>query len=163
MVASHDGSPAESRPPTLADLLTLCRHLNDAGARYLVIGGMAVIHAGFVRATEDIDLLVAADADNVERVRSALLHLPDRAVREVDHDDLMRYAVIRVADEIVVDLMRSACGIEYAEACQEIEYDTIDGVSVPFPSARLLLRMKQTLREKDAIDRGFLMQRMRSS
>ena len=66
MVDSHDGAPTESRPPTLADLLTLCRRLNDEGARYLVVGGMAVIRAGFVRATEDIDLLVDAAAENVD-------------------------------------------------------------------------------------------------
>lgn len=162
MVDSHDGAPTESRPPTLADLLALCRRLNDEGARYLVVGGMAVIRAGFVRATEDIDLLVDADAENVDRVRRALLSLPDGAAREVDRDDLLKYAVIRVADEIVVDLMRSACGIEYAEASHEIETDTIDGVAVPFASAKLLLRMKQTVREKDAADRAFLTARLSS-
>ncbi len=162
MVDSHDGAPTESRPPTLTDLLALCRRLNDEGARYLVVGGMAVIRAGFVRATEDIDLLVDAAAENVDRVRRALLSLPDGAAREVDRDDLLKYAVIRVADEIVVSLMRSACGIEYAEASHEIETDTIEGVVVPFASAKLLLRMKQTVREKDAADRAFLTARLSS-
>ncbi len=53
-----DGKNLESRPPTVEDLVKLCRSLNHAGARYLVIGGMAVIQAGFVRATADIDLLL---------------------------------------------------------------------------------------------------------
>ena len=56
MVAPDDGAPLESRPPLLEDLLTIGRALNERGARYVVVGGMAVIHAGFVRATEDIDL-----------------------------------------------------------------------------------------------------------
>ncbi len=51
-----DGKDLESRPPNVEDLVKLCRSLNQAGAKYLVIGGMAVIQAGFVRATADIDL-----------------------------------------------------------------------------------------------------------
>jgi hypothetical protein len=46
----------------LTDLLKLCRSLNDAGANYIVIGGMAMVQAGFVRATEDIDLLIDPSA-----------------------------------------------------------------------------------------------------
>lgn len=57
MVDADDGPPLESRPPVLEDLTGLRAELNARGARYVVIGGMAVIQAGFVRATEDIDLL----------------------------------------------------------------------------------------------------------
>ena len=53
MVDQDDGAAAESRPPTLNDLLTLCRELNERKAKYIVIGGMAMIQAGFVRGTED--------------------------------------------------------------------------------------------------------------
>lgn len=55
---AEDAHPAESRPPTLADLLLICRSLNEQGARYLVVGGFAVNQHGFPRATVDIDLLV---------------------------------------------------------------------------------------------------------
>jgi hypothetical protein len=48
---TEDAHPAESRPPTLEDLLKICRSLNNAGARYLVIGGFAIIQHGFTRAT----------------------------------------------------------------------------------------------------------------
>ena len=58
MESPHDDAPLEPRPPLLKDLVDLCRRLNAAGARYVVVGGMAIIQHGFVRATEDIDLLV---------------------------------------------------------------------------------------------------------
>lgn len=58
MVNPDAGPEKESRPPTLEDLLSVCRELNRVGAQYVVIGGMAVVHHGFVRATEDIDLLL---------------------------------------------------------------------------------------------------------
>ena len=45
--------PLESRIPTLEDLLFLCRWLNEVGAKYVVIGGWAVIQHGFDRTTSE--------------------------------------------------------------------------------------------------------------
>jgi hypothetical protein len=147
----------ESRPPLEADLVALCRALNERGARYIVIGGFAVITAGLPRVTGDIDLLVAADRENEAKVFSALSTLPDNAVRELQPGELKQYNVIRVADEILVDLMRSAGGIEYEEAAKAVVIREIQGVPIPFASPRLLWRMKvDTHREKDAGDLVFL-------
>lgn len=156
MVDSDAGQEGESRPPSLGDLLHLCRELNRVGAKYIVIGGMAIIRLGFARATEDIDLLVDSSPENQELVRQALMTLPDQAVREMTLTDLDVYQVIRIADEIVVDLMKSACGIAYREASQSIEWESIEGVSIPFASAQLLWKLKQAPRAKDEIDRAFL-------
>lgn len=149
-------APLEARPPLLEDLVALCRDLNREGARYVILGGMAVIQAGFVRATNDIDLLIDSSPENQERVRRALLALPDGAVREMAPDDLDRYVVVRIADEFVVDLMKSACGIDYAAAAPLVDVVPIQGVSIPFASPRLLWRTKQTLRDKDKVDLAFL-------
>ena len=120
----------EPRPPRETDLSALCRELNQRGARYIVVGGFAVIAAGLPRATGDIDLVVAADLENEAKVFSALATLPDNAVRELQPGELQQYNVIRVADEILVDLMRSAGGIEYAEASQDVVVHAIQGVSI---------------------------------
>jgi hypothetical protein len=117
---------------------------------------MAVIQAGFPRATGDIDLLIDISPANQERVRRALLKLQDQAVRDVAPDDLDRYAVVRVADEIVVDLMKAACGIAYKEASRHVDLVEVDGVPIPFANPELLLRMKDTYRDKDKLDRAFL-------
>jgi len=62
-----------------------------------------------------------------------------------------------VGDEILVDLMRSAGGIDYAEAAKDVVVREVDGVPIPFASPRLLWRMKVvTHREKDAGDLAFL-------
>jgi hypothetical protein len=67
--------------------------------------------------------------------------------------------VVRVGDEICVDLMASACGIDYAEAIKDSIIRTVDGVPIPFASPRLLWRMKEkTHRAKDAPDLLFLRQ-----
>ena len=52
----------------------------------------------------------------------------------------------------------ATAGLSFAES--EIEHHEIEGVSVPFASARLLLKMRQTGREKDALDRMFLEQKV---
>src|SRR4051794_2618202 len=122
MVDPDDGKKQDARPPTLEDLLDLCRRLNESGARYLVIGGMAIIHHGFSRATEDIDLLVDTAPDNIARIKTAMLGLPDGAIREMEPDDLDKYIVVRVGDEFVIDLMKAACGVEYAEASQQVSH-----------------------------------------
>jgi hypothetical protein len=107
----------------------------------------------------DVDLLVAADLENEAKVFSALSTLPDNAVRELQPGELQQYGVIRVADEILVDLMRSAGGIEYAEAAKDVIVRDVGGVPIPFASPRLLWRMKiVTHREKDAGDLLFLRQ-----
>ena len=107
----------------------------------------------------DVDLIVAADRENEAKVFSALSTLPDNAVRELQSGELQQYNVVRVADEFLVDLMRSAGGIDYAEASKEVVVREVDGVPIPFASPRLLWRMKAcTHREKDAGDLVFLRQ-----
>lgn len=161
MAVADDRPPGsedlESREPTLEDLRDLCRELNQRGARYVVIGGFAIRAAGYNRRTMDVDLMVAADRENEQLVFDALATLPDQAVRELQCGDLQQYAVIRVADEILVDLMTSAGGIDYAQASRDVVTHNLDGVPVPFASPRLLWRMKiVTHREKDAGDLVFL-------
>ncbi|NWG28712.1 MAG: hypothetical protein HXY48_09300 [Ignavibacteriaceae bacterium] len=152
----------ESRPPTLDDLVELCKSLNNRNVKYIVIGGMAVINAGLPRATVDIDIMVDASADNMENVINALMYLPDKAVKELKVTDVENYTVVKVADEIVIDLMKSACGITYEEANKSIYKVKIQDVEIPFASIELLYKMKQTLREKDKSDLLFLEEKLKN-
>ncbi len=155
-MADENAHPLDSRIPLPEDLATICRELNKRGAKYMVVGGFAVIQHGFLRNTGDIDLLIEDSLENQARAKLGLEILPDKAVRELGDDDLRDYVVVRVCDEVVVDLMTRACGVSYSEAEPEIQVFIIDGVPIPFASAKLLLRTKQTYREKDAEDRMFL-------
>src|SRR5438034_10249691 len=120
MDSPNDNPPLEPRLPDTDDLIFLCRRLNEAGAKYIVVGGFAIIQHGFARATEDIDLLIDTSSENFARVKSAMLGLPDGAVRDVNAEDFQECLVVRVGDEFVVDLMRQACGITFAEASSNI-------------------------------------------
>ncbi|MGH7318515.1 MAG: nucleotidyl transferase AbiEii/AbiGii toxin family protein [Candidatus Rokuibacteriota bacterium] len=147
---------AYARAPQIEDLVRICRALNDAGARYVLIGGFAVIAHGGARTTNDIDLLVDDSPANVSRVRSALLVLADRAAAEVGDEDVRRHAVVRVADEVVVDLLGRACGLAYDDVATDAEPFELEGVSVPVASKKTLIRTKQTARPSDLADRRFL-------
>lgn len=120
-----------------------------------------MIQQGYIRATEDIDLLVDDEPKNIAGVIDALSFLPDKSARELRPEDLQEYTVVRVVDDIVVDLMLRTCGVSYREAEEEIEWMDLDGVQIPFASANLLIRTKQTGREQDQLDLLFLREKKR--
>jgi hypothetical protein len=146
-----------TRPPERSDLLRVCAELNRLGAKYIVIGGLAMNELGLVRVTEDIDLLIESSPENQQRVREALRVLPERAIDELGpEEDLRDWVVVRVNDEITVDLMTSACAVTYAEAKDDVVVQLISGVQVPFADCNLMIRLKQGNREKDRIDLEYL-------
>jgi hypothetical protein len=58
--------------------------LNDAQVRYLVVGGLAVIAHGYLRYTNDLDLVIELDDANVRRAMEVLTALGYRAKVPVD-------------------------------------------------------------------------------
>lgn len=157
---AHNGPYA--REPQIEDLARICQALNDAGARYVLIGGFAVVACGGTRTTKDIDLLIDPSPENVARVKQALRVLEDKAVDEVADGDVARYSVVRVADEVVVDLMASACGVDYESAARDAQALTIGGVTIPVPSLETLIRTKDTTRASDVADRLYLGELLRA-
>ena len=49
--------------------------LDAARVRYLIVGGLAVVAHGYVRATQDLDLVVALDSDNARRATEVFTSL----------------------------------------------------------------------------------------
>lgn len=152
---------AYARAPDPEDLIRICCALNAAGARYVLIGGFAVVAHGASRFTKDIDLLVDDEPANVARVRQGLSVLADNAAANVADLDVRDHTVVRVVDEVIVDLMGKACGLAYAEVAADMEWHDLNGVRVPVASPAALIRMKDTYRPQDAIDRSFLHELLR--
>ena len=145
-----------SRPATLDDLKSLIRSLNDQKADYFLIGGYALFAHGYHRATTDIDVLVPAHRDAGERIKKALMVLPDQAAQDIDPDWFNEGDNIRVADVFVVDIMFNACGETYESLTEFAETVDLDGIPVHTINLDGLLRTKQTMREKDVSDRMIL-------
>jgi hypothetical protein len=118
-----------SRPATLEDLKVLVESLNQQQADYLLIGGYALFAHGYHRATTDIDILVPATRQAGERIRQALMALPDQSAKDIDPAWFEEGENIRVADAFVVDIMLNACGETY-ETLQAFA-ETVDLEGVP--------------------------------
>ncbi len=143
------------RPPTTADLLQLIQSLNKENVPYLLIGGHALNAHGYYRMTTDVDILLPKTVDPGAIIR-ALLVLPDQIAREIDPAWFAEGNTIRVADAFVVDLMFNACGESYESLSQHTHTIELDGVPVKTIDMEGLLKTKQTIREKDKIDRMLL-------
>lgn len=141
-----------SRSPEIEDVISVCRWLNEQNAQYILIGGFAVIFHGAVRGTKDIDLLVEPSESNIRKIKKALSHLPDNAISLIQDDEVKQYTVVRIADEIVVDLMAKACGIDYEEAKKQVEFSEVEGVRIPIAKKEILIQMKNTFRFSDKAD-----------
>jgi predicted nucleotidyltransferase len=142
-----------SRPATLEDLKTLLRSLNANGVDYLLIGGYALAAHGYQRATTDIDIVFPPTAAAGQRVKEALMILPDQAAKELEPQWFEEGENIRVADAFVVDIMLNANGQTYETLRRYSETLDLDGIPVRTVSLEGLLLTKQTMRDKDAADR----------
>ena len=86
-------------------LVRVCLLLNKHGARYLIVGGQACILHGLVRTTEDVDILVEESQENYVRIIAALAEMEDHAAAELKPRDIEENVVVKVADEIEVDIV----------------------------------------------------------
>lgn len=145
-----------SRPASLEDLKTLIRSLNQSHADYLLIGGYALFAHGYHRATTDIDVLVPATRESGEKIRQALMVLPDQAAKDIDPAWFEEGENIRVADEFVVDILLNAGGETYETLKQFAEVVDLEGIPVRTINLEGMLRTKQTTRDKDRADRMIL-------
>ncbi|MBI5923946.1 MAG: hypothetical protein HY847_20135 [Betaproteobacteria bacterium] len=151
-----------SRPATLDDLKTLIASLNLQGADYLLIGGYALFAHGYHRATTDIDVLVPATRQAGEKVREALMVLPDQAAKDIEPAWFEEGENIRVADAFVVDIMLNACGETYETLKRFAETFDLDGLPICTVNLEGLLRTKQAMRDKDVADRIVLERALKS-
>ena len=133
-------------------LVHVCSLLNRHGARYMVVGAHACILHGLVRTTEDVDILVEESEDNYRRVIAALSEMEDGAARELTPQDFQDNVVVKVADEVEVDISRRAWKVAYVDAKDSICYTEIDGVRIPYAGLKALIASKETYREQDRAD-----------
>ena len=145
-----------SRPASLEDLKKVIKSLNDNNAKYILIGGYALFSHGYHRATEDIDLLIPSNAASSKAIIDSLMVLADKESANLEAEWFEEGENIRLADEIVVDLIFKTCGETYESLKPYIEIIDLDGIQVKTLNLDGLLKTKQSMREKDSIDRTVL-------
>jgi hypothetical protein len=135
-----------------APLLRVCSLLNNHGAKYLIVGARACWLHGYVRATMDVDILIPEDLENHMRVIAALSELEDHAAAELTPQDLVENLVVKIADEVEVDVSTRAWKVSYVDAIDTSLQATIEGVKVPYVDLQTLIKSKSTQREQDKVD-----------
>ena len=73
--------------PEALDPLPLLRFLHERGIEHIVIGGFAVNAHGFIRPSEDLDIVPNPSAENLSRLAAALGELNARNAEAGDFDD----------------------------------------------------------------------------
>jgi predicted nucleotidyltransferase len=140
----------------------LLKRLNDTGVEYVIIGGLAVISHGHVRATVDLDLCYARTPENLRRLVAALAPIHPRlrgAPPELPFfwdERTLRNGLnfTLVTDEGDVDALGEVTGLgNYDDiALRAIEID-LYGARVRMLSLEDLIRSKAAAgRAKDLVD-----------
>ncbi len=128
--------------------------LSRAGVEYLVAGGVAVCLNGYVRTTQDLDILVAAAPENLHRLLDCLAHFGQGFARELSPDDFqIEEGAVRIIEDFTLDvftLMRSRTFADFADATRTVE---LHGTVVRYLAPAALIELKSaSSREKDQLD-----------
>jgi hypothetical protein len=119
-----------------------------AGARFVVIGGFAVIANRFIRATEDVGFLVPDDPANDRRVMAALRAL--NAARQRDEAPLRDEYLIGqehlrvISDAGMIDLIRGGVSpLDFETVAADAMRADYDGLVFPVASLRSIVGFKR--------------------
>jgi predicted nucleotidyltransferase len=141
----------------LNDFAAALRDLNNSGVRYVVVGGLAVIRHGAVRATKDVDAAVATDPDNLALVRALVEHWqatnPDGSPLRSGDLQPGGVLVLRTKHCFVDILSEELLPAPFVDVLARADVKRIDGVAAPICSLADLVAMKRaTGRSRDEVD-----------
>jgi predicted nucleotidyltransferase len=136
---------------------SILEDLNEAGVRYVLIGGIALIRHGVVRATRDIDAVFDPAADNVERIRSLASKWgatrPDGSPLPEGGISADRSVHLRTPNGDLDLVSEKVAGLPFGGLLSRAEVKKVDGVEAPICSLPDLVAMKRSVgRERDLAD-----------
>jgi hypothetical protein len=147
------------------ELLRILRAFQQEGLEYVLIGAAAMGFHGLVRATEDLDLLIRASPENVERLKRALraTYDLDPNVDEIRSADLLgEYPAIRYyppSGDLYFDVL-TRLGVAATFETVEAETKDVAGIRVSVATPAALYRLKKdTVRPLDRQDAEALRRR----
>ena len=140
--------------PSVEKLLAL---LADSGVRFVVVGGVAVALQGFMRFTEDVDILLDSDKANLERLLRALSGYGEGYARELTVDDFTdeegAIRIIEETEQCQIDIFTRMSGLVYDDLAQDSQTFDMHGRTIVYASKAKLIALKSgSHREKDQLD-----------
>jgi predicted nucleotidyltransferase len=144
--------------------LQVADRLENEGVDYILIGGFAVILYGMPRLTQDVDLFIKNDEDNVHRLKTVLYDIfQDATISEITVEELAQYPVIRYGspDGFYIDLIVKI-GETFTYTDIDFEIMEVEGHKIKIATVESLLRLKEnTVRPIDKNDAFFLQELMK--
>lgn len=124
------------------------------GVDFAVVGGVAVSLNGFVRATDDVDILVQEAAANIRRLLDCLVGWGEGWARELKLEDFVpQEGSIRVMEAFDLDIFTRMRGYSLEDFRPRLRHLETGGVRIPFLAPEDLILLKQdSWREKDKLD-----------
>ncbi len=139
--------------------LELMKSFERNDVEYIIIGGIAINLHGFARNTQDIDIFINPDKENIQKLKNALKEVfDDPEIDEITFEELQKYSVIRYGTEygFYIDII-SAIGEKFKFSDLEFEKRVIEGTEIKFAGLKSLYKMKEkTYREIDQLDLKFI-------
>ena len=137
----------------------------DNNVEYKLIGDFAVVLHGFPRLTQDIDIFIRPEKNNIDNLKTALKQVfDDPAIEEITPEELNRYPVIRYGtpDGFNIDLI-AKIGEVFSFDDVICEKRIIDGQSIKIATTESLIKLKEnTMRDVDSIDLQFLRKKQKN-
>ena len=132
---------------------SLLRLLNESSVRYVIIGATAFAAHGWIRATADLDLFVASDAENLARLRQALEEF-GYDLTDASLEDFQRYKILLRQYDLPLDIHPFVQGVaSFEEVWENRVVADLGEVQAVFASLDDLIRMKRAAgRPKDLED-----------
>lgn len=128
---------------------------------YVLIGGFAMVLYGMPRATQDIDIFIKNQKENIDRLQKALFSVFNtKNIFEITYSEFQNYPVIRFgADEgYYVDILTSI-GTTFSFDDLIIDELIVEDHKIKIASVETLYKLKEkTLRAIDKSDLIFLKQ-----
>ena len=137
-----------------SDFKEFLKLLNAHQVEYLLIGGYAVGYHGYPRATADMDIWIAMNPSNSQRIVIVLkefgFDLPELSPELF----LKEWQIIRMGvPPIRIEIATTVSGVNFNECYAERVVDTLDGVEVNLISLKhLKLNKKACGRHRDLAD-----------
>ncbi len=139
--------------------LELMKSFERNDVEYIIIGGIAINLHGFARNTQDVDIFINPDKENIQKLKNALKEVfDDPEIDEITFEELQKYSVIRYGTEygFYIDII-SAIGEKFKFSDLEFEKRVIEGTEIKFAGLKSLYKMKEkTYREIDQLDLKFI-------
>src|SRR5438067_9610232 len=111
--------------------------------RYVVIGGIAAVLHGVPRATFDLDILIEASRDNVERLLAALLAAGLGTASLTSPVEILDNEITVFKDRVRIDVQTSTPGLVFGDAWTRRTMMSYHGESFPVASRADLIAAKR--------------------